>query len=116
MSNLQSRILKDKIDVYAESETFDDQHQAVKTYAFSFSDRAETTFAGGTEKLLGQMSYADKVIRFKVRFHLTRYNERQFILWRGDYYNIRSIDPDRDRKYMVITGDRAPEGTIVISE
>lgn len=115
MSNIQSRILKHRIDVYNEVETKNESNEDVKTYTFGFYDRAQAIFTGGAEKMAGQMSYADKVMKFRVRHHRTRYNERQYLKWENDYYNIRSIDPDTDRKYMILTAERVPPGTITIT-
>ena len=109
--------LRDKIDIYAETETENDYSELEKSYAFSFSARAEISFQGGAEKMAGNLNYADKILKFKVRYcgDGSRYNERQFIKYDGDYYNIRSIDKDhRTRKFIILTGERAPAGTIAI--
>lgn len=111
---IQSRILKHRIDVYNEIETKNEYNEAEKSYQFGFYDRAQAIFTGGAEKMAGQMSYADKVMKFRVRYHRVRYHERQYIKWENDYYNIRSIDPDTARKYMIVTAERIPEQTIKI--
>lgn len=116
MSNIQSRILKHRIDIYAEIETKNDFNEDEKSYRYSFNDRAQAIFTGGAEKMAGQMSYAEKIMKFRIRYQRTRYNERQHILWEGDYYNIESLDPDTDRKYMIITARRIPTDTINIVE
>lgn len=116
MSNIQSRILKHRIDIYAEKETVNALSESEKSYEYTFNDRAQALYVSGGEKMAGQMSYADKIMKFKVRHHTSRYNERQFVKWESEYYNIRSIDPDTDRRYMVLTAQRAPTDTINVVE
>jgi len=106
--------LKDLVSIFAESETTNDFSERVKTYSLSFKVWAEVSYMSGTEKQTGAMSGADRMMKFKVRFHISRFTERQVILWRGDYYNIRAIDPDRDRTYLNLTGERILTGTITI--
>ena len=109
--------LKDQIHIYAENQSEpNDFSERIKTYSFSFALRAEISYLNGQEKMHGQMLAADRTLKFKVRFHIDRFNERQVILWRGDYYNIRSIDPDRNRAYLILTGERAPTDTLNIEE
>lgn len=112
---MQSRILKHKIEVYAETSTPATSGQRVKTYALSFPDRAEITFQSGREEQAGQMGYAAKTMKFKVRQKPGRYNERMLIKFNSDYYNIRSIDPDRDRWFDILEADRVPVGSVKIT-
>lgn len=103
--------LRDKIAVFAENETVNNYAEHQKSYSIAFSDRAEISFQSGSEQMFGQMSGATRTMKFRVRFRLNTYNERQLILWRGDYYNIRSIDPDRQRHWLHISADRMPTGS-----
>lgn len=113
MSMLTGR-LKDRILVYNEVEQKNNFAEREKSYRYAFPLRAEISWVNGTEAMTGQMSAADRTLRFKVRFHINRYNERQVLSWRENYYNIRSINPDRLRQYMIIEADRIPTGTINI--
>lgn len=107
--------LRDRIEIFNELKSTNTYNEREKSYQSAFFVRSETQFVSGNEKIIGQMSYADKITKFKVRYcGAGKFNERQFILWRGDYYNIRSIDPDRNRSYMILTGERAPVDTIKI--
>jgi len=107
--------LRDKIDIYIEVvNTEESYNEPQESYQYSFSDRAETSFASAGESMIGQMEVTGKTMKFKVRFKLGRYSEQMIIKWRNDYYNIRGIDPDRRRAYMILTGDRKPEGTLTI--
>jgi len=107
--------LKDKIDIYEESESKNAFSEDVKSYSFSFSDRAEISYLGGAERQAMKIEYAHETIKFKVRFRLSTYTERHVILWRSEYYNIRGIDPDRHRKYLILTADRMPTGALNIT-
>lgn len=107
--------LKDKIDVYILEEMKNSYGEKVRSYVYSFSDRAETWFQSGAEAMHGQLSSADKTMSFRVRFHRTRYNETMVIKWRNDYYNIRSIDQDRNRVFQILRADRIPEDSKDIS-
>mgnify|MGYP001084199421 CR=1 FL=1 len=115
MSILTGRF-KDRILIYSEVETLNNYSEREKSYQYAFPLRAEISWVNGDEAMTGQMSAADRTFKFKVRFHMDRYNERQVILWRENYYNIRSIDPDRNRTYCILTADRIPTGTINIVE
>jgi SPP1 family predicted phage head-tail adaptor len=108
-------ILRDKIDIYTVTKTDNTYSEQKKSYQKSFSDRAETSFAGGAERQTGQMGVVERSMNFKVRFNPHRYNETMVVLWRGDYYNIRSIDPDRQRQYLILRTERAATGTIKIT-
>lgn len=103
--------LRDKIDIYAESRSTNDYSERVKSYAFSFSVKAEISFMSGLEKQYQGIIDATRSMKFKVYFKMTKYNERQVIKFRDEYYNIRSIDPDRDRTYLILTADRMPTET-----
>lgn len=107
--------LKDQILIYAENETPNEFAEREKSYAYSFPVRAEISFQNGTEQMFAQMSQAAKTIKFKVRFHMSRFNERQLIRFRDQFYNIRSIDPDRDRTYLILTADRIPLNSVTIT-
>jgi SPP1 family predicted phage head-tail adaptor len=109
-----SGTLKDRILIYKEVENLNNYSEREKSYEYDFPLRAEVSWENGTEAMTGQMSAAGRTFRFKVRFHMSRYNERQVIKWRENYYNIRSIDPDRNREYMILTADRIPTDTINI--
>lgn len=106
---------KDRIDIYNEVEEKDEYSARKKTYKFAFTDRADISFMSASEKMIGQMQIEDKILRFKVRYCVGRYTERAYILFNGDYYNIRSIDNDRRRTYILIEGQRVPAGTINIT-
>jgi SPP1 family predicted phage head-tail adaptor len=113
MSILTGR-LKDRILIYKEVEQINNYSEREKSYQYDFPLRAEVSWVNGIETMTGQMSIANRTFKFKVRFHISRYNERQVIFWRENYYNIRSIDPDRNREYMIITADRIPTNSINI--
>lgn len=115
MSIIQSRILKDRLDIYTESTLTNDYSERERSYTYSFYDRAQVLYQSATENATNGLEIPAKTMRFKVRFHLTRYNERQLIKWRGDYYNIRGIDPDTDRVFQTLTADRAPVDSLEIS-
>lgn len=113
---LLSGQLRDQIDIYNELTALDAAYnERQKSYQYGFSVRTEFTFVGGVEKMLGQMNYADKVFKFKVRYCINKFNERQYIKFNGDYYNLRSIDPDRDRRYMILKAERIPTSSITIA-
>lgn len=113
---MQARILTDRIDVYQEHEARNETNEIINSFSFSFFDRAEPIFQTATERANNGLEYAGKIFRFKVRFNITRYNERQLIKWRGDYYNVRGIEPDKKRKFMILTGERAPVDSLIINE
>lgn len=106
--------LRDKIDIYAESRTTNDFSERVKSYSFSFSARAEMSFMSGAEIQYHAINDAAQSLRFRVYFKMSKYNERQLIKFRGNYYNIRSIEPDRERTFTILTADRMPEGAFKI--
>ena len=107
--------LRDKIDIYNElKDDTNDYNARNKSYQYGFSVRTEFSFVGGTEKMIGQMNYADKILKFKVRYCVSKFNERQYIKFNGDYYNIRSIDNDKKRRYIILTGERIPINSITI--
>lgn len=114
MSQIQSRILKDRIDVYEETTETNDYSERERTYTYSFNDRAAAMFTNASEAAIKGLEAANKTINFKVRFHLTRYNERQIIKWRNDYYNIRGINQDVDRVFQIITAERTPPDSLNI--
>jgi len=116
MSIIQSRILKDRIDVYNEETVKNDFSEREKSYRYAFYDRAQALFTNAAERVTNGLETADKTMRFKVRFHRSRYNERQLIKWRGDFYNIAGIDPDTDRVFMIVTGDRTAPDSLKINE
>lgn len=105
--------LKDRIDIYAENET-GEGYTKESTYSYSFYDRAKAMFSNAGESLISGIEAENKTMKFTVRFHLTRYNERQLIKWRGDFYNIRGINPDVDRVFQTLIADRVPAGTYEI--
>lgn len=107
--------LRDKIGIYNETTTKDSYNGRVKTYVYAFSERTETTFASAAEAMHAQLQTADKIMKFKVYFRMGRYNEKQVIKYRDDYYNITSIDEDRDRTFTTLTAYRMAPGTINIS-
>lgn len=106
---------RDKIDLYTVTLTDDRYSQRKKSYQYSFSDRAEIFYKGGTETQVEAMGMITRSMDFKVRFALNRFAETMVIQWRGEYYNIRSIDPDRRRKYMILRTERIPADTINIT-
>jgi len=106
--------LRDKIEIYAEARTTNDYSERVKSYSLSFPVRAEMSFLSGTELQYLAMADAAQTLRFKVYFKMNKYNERQLIKFRGDYFNIQSIEPDRDRTFTILTADRMPEGAFKI--
>jgi head-tail adaptor len=112
---IQSRILRHKIEAYAETATPAPNGQRVKTYTYAFPDRTEITFKSGREEQEGSMGYAAKTMKFKVRHKPGRYTERMLIKFEGDYYNIRSINPDRTRWFDILECDRVPEGSVQIT-
>lgn len=107
-------ILKDRIDIYTESTTKNDFSENVRSFTYAFYDRAQLLFTRGTEAATLGLETPDKSLRIKVRFHLSRYNERQMIKWRGDYYNIRAIEQDTDRVFQNLICDRIPVDSIKI--
>lgn len=116
MSIIQSRILKDRIDVFNEETVKNDYSEREKSYSYAFYDRAQALFTNAAESATNGLETANKTMRFKVRFHHTRYNERQLIKWRGDFYNIRGIDPDTDRVFMFLTAERTAPESLKINE
>lgn len=112
---MQANSLTDRIDIYNEDTTRNDYNETVNVFNYAFNDRCQPFYQGASERAANGLEYAGKVFRFKVRFHLTRYNERQLIKWRNDYYNIRGIDPDAKRTYLIITGERAPLDSLKIN-
>lgn len=106
---------RDKIDIYTVTRTDDSYSQRKKSYQYSFSDRAEIFYKGGTETQVEAMGMITRSMDFRVRFALGRYNETMIILWRGEYYNIRNIDPDRRRKYLILRTERIAADTITIT-
>lgn len=114
MTRIRAGILKDRIDIYNETTALNDYNERERSYSYSFYDRAQVLFTNANEAQTNGLESPDKTMKFKVRFHLTRYNERQLIKWRGDYYNIRGINPDTDRVFMVLTGDRIPVDSLNI--
>lgn len=108
-------IFKHRINIYIENVTLNDYLERKKTYSYSFFDKAQAIFANANERANNGMENADKTIRFKVRYSLTRYSERYLIQWENDFYNIRAIDTDTDRFFMVITAERIPPNSLEIS-
>jgi len=108
--------LRDKIDIYDEIRVGNATGEEEKSYQYSFSLRSQTSFMGGDRNLVGQMEGYGRVMKFKVHHSFTRYNERQVIQWRGDFYKIQSIDPDRSRQFNILSAERVPAGTLNIIE
>ena len=106
--------LRDKIEIYAEARTTNDFSERVKSYSLSFAVRAEMSFLSGTEQQYRAIADAAQTLKFRVYHKMSKYNERQLIKFRGDYFNIRSIEPDRERTFTVLTADRMPDGTYKI--
>lgn len=106
---------RDKINIYAETLTANSANERVKTYRYSFSAKAEFSFLNGNEiQYRAAMGDATRTYRFKVHFKMTKYNERQLVEFRGEYYNITSIEPDRDRTFTTLTCDKMPTGLFTI--
>ncbi|WP_159521738.1 phage head completion protein [Sunxiuqinia indica] len=106
---------RDRIEILNEVEAAKDSYSGRnKSYTHAFYDRANISWASGGEAMIGRMGTENRTFKAKVRFRIGRFNERQVIAWRSEYYNIRSIDPDRRRNYMILTIDRIPTGTIDI--
>lgn len=114
MGKITAGILKDRIDIYNETTVVNDYNERQRAYSYAFYDRAQVLFASAAERATNGLETPEKTMRFKVRFHLTRYTERQLIKWRGDFYNIRGIDPDTDRVFQVLTADRIPVDSLNI--
>lgn len=107
-------ILRDRIDIYNEHTEKKAIGRAL-SYQYSFYDRAQVLFSNASERQdAGALESPGKTMMFKVRFHLSRYNERQLIKWRNDFYNIRGINPDTDRVFQILIGERAPLNSLQI--
>lgn len=107
-------ILKDRIDIYNELTEKKALGRAL-SYQYSFYDRAQVLFSNAAERQNnGALESPGKTMLFRVRFHLTRYTERQLIKWRNDFYNIRGINPDTDRDFQILIGERTPLNSLVI--
>ena len=105
--------LRDRIILYNETrEDANEFSERRRKYIYAFPTRAEVSFVSGSEVMYNQMQFDSKAMKFKVRFGFSRYNEHQIIKWRDDYYNVKSIDPDRRRTYLILTAERVAKGLI----
>lgn len=105
--------LRDRIEIFKAVTTKDDFSGSVVSYTLDFPTRAEVSFLSGSESY-DNFTEAAKKMKFRVRFKKNKYNEEQMIKWRDEYYNIRSINPDRHRMFLIIEAEREP-GTIKLS-
>jgi SPP1 family predicted phage head-tail adaptor len=105
---------RDPITVYAEQTPVNPANKRNRQYKLAFTDRAEISFASGAEKYGQSTQMIGKTQNFRVRFALGRYNEKQIIEFRGDYYNIISLDYDRNRQFIKIQGERLMPGSFEI--
>lgn len=105
---------RDLITVYAEQTPVSASNKRNRQYKKAFDDRAEISFTGGAEQFGQNTEMIGKTQNFRVRFALGRYNEKQIILWRADYYNITALDYDRNRKFIKIQAARLMSGTFEI--
>lgn len=106
--------LRDPITVYAEQTPVNPANKRNRQYKKDFTDRAEISFASGAEKYGQSTEMIGKTQNFRVRFRLGKYTEKHIIGFRGDYYNIISLDYDRNRQYIKIQGERLMPGSFEI--
>lgn len=106
--------LREQIEVFAETHTFNDSNEKVRKYTHAFYDRADVNFVSSERQIELGAAIIGKIQKFKVRFALGRYLESMIILWRGDYYTITSPESDARKTYLYITGTRTMPGTIDI--
>ncbi|HBL77719.1 MAG: hypothetical protein A2W90_02570 [Bacteroidetes bacterium GWF2_42_66] len=107
---------RDRIEVFNLSTEKTESSARIRTYTHAFFDRAEYSFVRGAEAMTGQMSAPERTINLKVGWHPSSYHETQILKFQGDMYNIRAINPDRDRSYLIITADRMQAGTYKLAE
>lgn len=100
--------LRDKIDIYGPTETVNDYNEREKAYELLFSTRAEISFLSGNEKAIETTTAASQILKFKVRYKHEAYGPEMYIKHAGAFYNIRSINIDRHRHFIILEAEREP--------
>ncbi len=100
--------LRDRIVVFDRKETVNEYNEREITYQRAFATKAEVSFMTGNESQTGDMGFAERTMKFKVRYRYKKYNESQVIAYAGEYYNIRNIQPDRHRVFLILVAEREP--------
>lgn len=70
-----------------------------------FFQKSNETIVGGDVEVLS------KIIRFKFRYRKS-INEEMVVLYDEDYYDIKGIEKDPRKHYMIIESSKLPKGMI----
>lgn len=97
---------RSRIAIYNKQTTASASNARIVSYAFGFNIRANVQFVTGAETDTNGLQAEQITNRFKVYHRPARFNVDQIIQHAGAWYNIRSIEPDSRRGYLIIMATR----------
>ena len=106
--------LRDRIGILLEIKTPNEFGEKKLSYQFDHYVRSKVNFVNGDEANYNGPQGEKITNKFKVYWRAGKYNTRMVIEYRGDYYNIKSIDPDQDRTYMILSATKIMDNTVNI--
>lgn len=108
-------VTRDRIQVLQETtERNTEFSSSNKSYTHGFHTRAEVSFKSAKEGNIEGMQRSEAAVDFKVRYRRSTYTDRQVVVWQNGYYQVLGIKPDRHRRWMILSTDQIPKGTINI--